>query len=114
MGRSPCSNACQVVLAFPLHKFRVFVLMELIISLFPLLPDVSCLPASLLLVLPFVSSLFPGSGKYQTSVSPCPLGWEHIALCPFTGCTLLGETLEIPAPPDHRAAPWEHRQVWIE
>lgn len=74
MGRSPCSNACQVVSAFPLHKFRVFVLMELIISLFPLLPDVSCLPPSLLLLLPFVSGLFPGSGKCQTSVSPLLTG----------------------------------------
>lgn len=60
--------------AFPLHKFRVFVLMELIISQFPLLPDVSCLPPSLLLILPFVSGLFPGSGKCQTSVSPLPAG----------------------------------------
>lgn len=74
MGRSPCSNACQVVSAFPLHKFRVFVFMELIISPLPLLPDVSCLPPSLLLALPFVSGLFPGSEKCQTSASPLPTG----------------------------------------
>lgn len=73
---------------FSFAKFRVFVLMELIISLFPLLPDVSCLPPSLLLALPFVSGLFPGSGKCQTSVSPLP-----------TGCTTVPqETLEILAP----------------
>lgn len=54
MGRSPCSSACQAVSSFPLHKFPVFVLMQLIISLFPFLPDVSCLAYSLLPALHFV------------------------------------------------------------
>lgn len=51
-----------------------------------------------------------------SDLSPhCLLGWQHIALCPFTGCTPVPqETLEIPAPSDHLAAPWEHRQVWRE
>lgn len=89
-GRSPGSNACQVVSAFPLHKFRVFVLMQLIISPFPLLPDVSCLARSLSPTLPFVSGLSPGSGQRQTSASPLPTvvatrSPEHRALCPFTG-----------------------------
>lgn len=90
MGRSPCSNACQLVSAFPLHTFRVFVLMQLITSPFPLLPDVSCLAYSLLLALPFVLGLSLGSGQRQTSASPLPTAMamrspEHHALCPFTG-----------------------------
>lgn len=72
MGRSPCSNACQAVSAFPLLKFRVFVLMQLIISPFPLLPDVSCLASSRWPALPFVSGLSPGSGQPQTSASSLP------------------------------------------
>lgn len=72
-GQVSLSSACQVVSAFPLHKFPVFVLTQLIISLFPLLPDVSCLAYSLLLVLPFVSGLSSGSGQCQISASPpCP------------------------------------------
>lgn len=87
--RSLRPNACQVVSAFPLHVFRVFVLLQLIISPFPLLPDVSCLAYSLLLALPFVSGLSPGSGQCQTSASALPTTMatrspEHHALCPFT------------------------------
>lgn len=70
VGRSLCSSTCQAVSAFPLLKFRVFVLMQLIISTLPLQPDVSCFAHSLLLALPFVSGLSPGSGQRQTSVLP--------------------------------------------
>lgn len=98
-GQVSLSSACQVVSAFPLHKFPVFVLMQLIISLFPLLPDVSCLAYSLLLVLPFVSGLSSGSGQCQISAAPLPTMMAmhrpaHPALGPFLGL----QHREMPAP----------------
>lgn len=70
MGRSLCSDTCQAVSAFPLLKFRVFVLLRLIISTLPLQPDVSCPAHSLSLALPFVSGLSPGAGQRQASALP--------------------------------------------
>lgn len=67
---SPLQCFCQAVLALPLHKFRVFVLMQLIISTLPLQPDVSCLAHSLSLALPFVSALSPSSGLCQSPALP--------------------------------------------
>lgn len=119
MGRSPCSNACQVVSAFPLHKFRVFVLMELIISPFPLLPDVSCLPPSL----PFagcalcvrliswlweVSDLSVPPAHWDGSTKPCVLSLSALQ------CPRRHLKFGISAPPDQLAVPWKHRQIWIE
>lgn len=95
-GSSPCSRAYQVVSAFPLHKFLVFVLTQLIIAPFPPLPDVSGLTPSLLLSLSCQADL-PALGSVRPQRPHC----HHVL---SAGCSMVPrETLQLPAPPDRLA-----------